>query len=289
MARFDWYEATVPAPVDDVLEALCSLSEVTKLVHSRGHHGYGTRTTVEGLDGPLASVLHGGCHTYPHAVITGEGSQAGAECIRVAFPLHRVTRADACEDFGDAGAFDRIAPHLLTVAQSNRVKLDTRGDHLLTMQGRTIYLGAASSATRLRLYDKGAELRSKFAADPVRLAAVPEHLARLEAQVRPQTSESKARFATIEPLEVMGSSRWLRELWRLVAALELDPVQVGKGYRQSDDQRAYAYLLSQYGGLLRRMSQDLGDWACVGKQIGSDLAERAAVLPSQRSVLPGSR
>jgi len=277
MAGFDWYEATISAPTDDVLEALCSLSEAPRLVHGRGHHGYGCRTTVQGADGPLASVLHGGTHVYPHAVITGESAQAGAECIRAAFPVHRVTRADACEDFGDVGAFDRIAPHLLTVAQSNRVRVDTRGDHLLTMEGRTIYLGAPSSATRLRLYDKAAELRAKVAADPVRLAAVPSHLARLEAQVRPQTREARERFATIEPLEVMGSSRWLRELWRLVASEDLDPVQVGKGYRQSDDQRAYSYLLAQYGGLLRRMSVDLGSWECVGKQIGCDLVARDEV------------
>lgn len=272
MARFDWYQATIPAPLNDVLDVLSGLDESGHLKHERGAHGYAHATVLMGLDGPLARVWHGGSHEYPHAVLSGENAQAGAELIRASFPEHFVTRVDPCEDFGDDHAFDRTQVVMLKAAQAHRVKVDTRGDHLLTMQGRTLYLGAASSACRLRLYDKAAELRSKFAADPERLARVPDHLTRLEAQVRPQTRESRASFATIEPLEVMGSSKWLREVWKAVAGLDLQPVQVGKGWRQSDDERAYRYLLAQYGGVLRRMVADHGDWPSVGLQLGADLA-----------------
>jgi len=188
--------------------------------------------------------------------------------------LHLVTRADVREDFADEGAFDRILPQMLEVAKAHRVKVDTRGDHLLTLQGRTVYLGAPSSACRQRLYDKAAELRAKFAADPVKLAQVPEHLVRLEAQVRPQTADARRSFAKIEPMEVMGSSPWLREVWKRVAGLDLDPVQVGKRWRQADDERSYAYMLAQYGGLIKRMQADLGSWECFGLQLGHDLAER---------------
>lgn len=275
MAAFDWYQATVRAPVDDVLEALGSASERVRLSHGRGHHGYAHAAVLEAPDGFRATVWHGGSHPYPHAVLTGDAAQPGAELIRASFPEHFVTRADAREDFGDTGAFDRILPELLQVAKVHRVKVDTRGDHLLTFEGRTVYLGAPSSACRQRLYDKAAELRAKFAADPVKLAQVPAQLARLEAQVRPQTLEARRAFATIEPLAVMGSSAWLREVWHRVAGLELEPVQVGKPWRQSDDDRAYAYLLAQYGGLLERIRGDLGSWDMVGRQIGSDLVERA--------------
>jgi hypothetical protein len=274
VAAFDWYQATIRAPIDDVLEALGGASERAGLTHGRGHHGYAHSTLLEGSDGFRATVWHGGSHVYPHAVVTGESAQPGVELIRAAFPEHFVTRADAREDFGDAGAFDRILPELLEVAKGHRVKVDTRGDHLLTLEGRTVYLGAPSSACRQRLYDKAAELRAKFAADPVRCAQVPDHLARLEAQVRPQTSEAKLAFATIEPLAVMGSSAWLREVWQRVAGLQLEPVQVGKPWRAADDDRAYSYLLAQYGGLLKRVCGDLGSWDMVGRQIGFDLAER---------------
>lgn len=274
MAAFDWYQATVRSPVDDLLEALGSASERVLLSHSRGHHGYAHSTALEDAEGFRATVWHGGSHEFPHAVISGEAAQAGAELIRANFPDHLVTRCDAREDFADEGAFDRIVPELLDVAKSHRVKVDTRGDHLLTKQGRTVYLGSPSSACRQRLYDKAAELRAKFAADPVKLAQVPEHMTRLEAQVRPQTREARVVFSTIEPLAVMGSSAWLREVMKRVAGLDLEPVQVGKPWRQSDDERAYGYLLAQYGGLLRRIHGDLGSWDMVGRQIGFDLAER---------------
>jgi hypothetical protein len=227
------------------------------------------------VDGePAGQVSHGGTHAHPHAQFTSDSAQSGAELIRARFPSHTVTRLDAREDFGDAGAFDRMLPVLLKAAERHRVKVDTRGDHLLRREARTVYLGAPSSAVRLRQYDKAAELRAKFAADPVRLAEVPETLTRLEAQVRPQTRDARAAFASIEPMAVMGCSAWLREVWEEVAGLRLEPVQVGKPWRQSDDDRCYAYLLAQYGGFLERFKNDLGSWACVGEQIGSDLAER---------------
>ncbi len=283
MAGFDWYQATVRAPVDDVVEALGDLADSWTLEHSRGMHGYAHSTALVGSDGPLARVWHGGSQEYPHVVLSGEEAQGGAELIRARFPLHSVTRVDVREDFSDAGAFDRILPVMLAAAEAHRLKVDTRGDHLLTKQGRTVYLGASSSAVRERLYDKAAELRAKFAASPEKLAKVPEELVRLEAQVRPQTKESRAAFASIEPLAVMGSSAWLRDVWRGVVGLELTPVQVGKAWRQSDDARAYAYLLAQYGGLLKRLRVELGSWDCLGLQIGHDLAERDAAARKGRA------
>ena len=282
MAAFDWYQATIREPADEVLEVCLSLGDRCSLEHTKGRQGYATTTRVLDQDGLVGQVLHGGSHPYPHVIFTSEQAQPGAELIRARFPLHEVTRLDAREDFGDAGAFDRMLPALLSAAERHRVRVDTRGDHLLRKEARTVYLGAPSSAVRLRQYDKAAELRSKFAADPVRLASVPENLTRLEAQVRPQTHEGRKQFATIEPLAVMGSSAWLRDVWQAVAGMDLEPVQVGKPWRQSDDDRAYAYMLAQYGARLARLKDDLGSWSCVGEQIGHDLAERDKAARRER-------
>jgi hypothetical protein len=142
------------------------------------------------------------------------------------------------------------------------------------MKGRTLYLGAVSSHTRLRIYDKAEELRQKFAADPARLLTIPAELARLEVQVRPQTPAAKAAAAKVDPVVLMGSAAWTRELMRQVSGIELHPFEAGKDWRQSDDDRAYAALLAQYGGLLRRRCADHGSWECLGLQIGSDLVAR---------------
>lgn len=281
MASFDWYQGTIPKPVDDVLEVLAGLAPNLKISHSRGLHGYATTTTLGNLShGAVAKVWHGGSHPYPHAVVTGEWAQPGAELIRVAFPLHTVSRIDVREDYTDEGAFDSIQAKLLVVAADHRVKVGTAGDHLLTKKARTTYLGSPSSAVRLRLYDKAAEVLSKlppFGEERqrayIRLGiVVPEHWTRLEAQIRPATKEAKAELARIEPVDALGCSTWMREVWRAVAGLDLKPIQVGRGYRVADDERAYAYLLAQYGGVLRRMHRDAGSWECVGLQLGSDLA-----------------
>lgn len=279
MARFDWYQGTVPGQVDDVCRAL----EV--VAGGRGAwealaaapHGYAFGRRLVDADGPVARVWWGGMHKAPHVVSSGEAAPVVAGVLREQFPGHTVSRADVCQDYAEPEAYERLQGIALGIAKERGVKVGTAGDHLLTMRGRTLYLGAVSSHTRLRLYDKADELRAQFARDPVRLAEVPDELARLEVQVRPHTPQAKAAAATVEPMVLMGSAAWTRELMRQVAGLELEPFEARRPWRQADDDRAYASLLGQYGGMLRRVCADLGSWDMVGRQIGYDLAERDRV------------
>jgi hypothetical protein len=282
VARFDWYQATVRAEVGDVRACLVDLAHGGAWERlQRAPHGYGQGDRLVDAGGLVAQLWWGGTHALPHVVITGELAQPGAELMRAGLPDHAVSRCDACIDYAEPGAYDRLQDIALDVARDRRIKVGTAGDHLVTLKGRTVYLGAPSSHTRLRLYDKAEELRCKFAQDPVRLASVPSELARLECQVRPQTREAKVAAATAAPLVVMGSAAWMRQLMRLVADVELEPFEAGKVWRQSDEDRAYAALLAQYGGLLRRLAADQG-WECLGLQIRDDLAERDEQRRRQR-------
>jgi hypothetical protein len=274
MARFDWYQGTVRASVPDIRACLSGLAVGGAWEPLRkAPHGYAFGDRLVDADGPVGMLWWGGTHAHPHAVVSGEAAQAAAELLRADFPDHSVSRADPCIDYAEAGAYERLQGLAVGVARDRKVKVGTAGDHLVTMEGRTVYLGATSSHTRLRLYDKAAELRGKFAADPVRLATVPAELARLECQVRPQTAEAKRAAAVADPISLMGSAAWMRELMRHVAGLDLEPFVAGKVWRQSDDDRAYAAVLAQYGGLFRRMAAVQG-WECIGPQIRDDLAER---------------
>jgi hypothetical protein len=276
VARFDWYQATVGAPVNDVRACLAAMVDRPFWEpQKRGTQGYGFADHLQGPDGTAARLWWGGTHVFPHVVLSGGDAHQGAMLLRQAFPeVQAVTRADVCIDYAEEGAYDRLQAAALVVAGADKIKVNTAGDHLLTMQGRTLYLGAPTSHTRLRLYDKAAQLRGQFAQDPVKLATVPDHLARFEAQVRPQTPMAKYNASKAEPLSLMGSAKWLRKLMGMVAGMEIEPFQAGKVWRQSDDDRAYAALLAQYGGLLSRVRDDLGSWDMVGRQIGDDLAER---------------
>lgn len=274
--RWDWYQATVRAPVADIRACLLELGQGGAWeALQRVPNGYQHGDKLSDADGVVAEVWWGDRHQWPHVKITGETAQPASELLRVGLPDHAVTRADACIDYAEAGAYDRLQALALGVAKDCGVKVGTAGDHLLTFKGRTCYLGAPSSHTRLRLYDKAEQLRGNFANDPVRLAGVPAELARLECQVRPQTREAKEEAARLSPIELMGSAAWMRQLMRLVADIELEPFQAGKVWRQSDDTRAYAAVLAQYGGLFKRLAQDQG-WECLGLQLRDDLAERDA-------------
>jgi len=272
MPAFDWYQATVRADLDDVIDAMMGMADRTELRHAKGLQGYATRSSVIEADQVLGQVWHGGTHAYPHVLFSSDAAQPGAAMIRATFPEHQVTRLDVREDFGGEDAFDRMLPSLLSAAQRHRVRVDTRGDHLLRKEARTVYLGAKSSAVQCRQYDKAAELRAKFAHDPVRLLEVPSHLTRLEVQVRPQGALAKQVCARLEAVELMGASEWMRDIWRDISGQDLSPVQVTKPWRASDDDRAYAYLLSSFGPLLRRRMEDHGSWAALGCQLGDDLA-----------------
>lgn len=282
MVRFDWYQATVTAQVQDLRSSLGELAEDGWERLSRVPHGYGFGDVLNDADGALLRLWWGGTHDQPHVVASGESAQRVAEHLREYFPAHRVTRADVCQDYAEPGAYDRLQELALGVARERGIKVGTAGDHLLTLKGRTLYVGSPASHARLRVYDKAEELRAKFAGQYAKLEAIPDQLARFEVQVRPQTVEAKAAASKAEPVALIGSAAWLRELWRQVEGAELEPFQAGAAWRASDDARAYAAMLPQYGAMLRRLRADLGSWDCVGLQIGHDLAELEAAKRLRR-------
>jgi hypothetical protein len=270
--RFDWYQGTVKAPVGDVMQALTeSCDGIPRWDHTgKGHHGYERSSKLYDMDGLYATVWEGGMHSHPHVVASGAVAHHVAESLRTHFnERHTVSRCDACVDYADPGAYDLLQEVALGVAKDKGIKVGTAGDHLLSLKGRTLYLGASTSHTRLRLYDKAAELREKLKGSAA--LEIPEHLARLELQVRPKTPEAKAAAAQASPLELMGSASWMRELLRRAEGLEIQPFAAGREWRQADDDRSYAALLAQYGGLLSRIKADLGGWDVLGMQIGHDL------------------
>jgi hypothetical protein len=284
MVAFDWYQATVRAEPEEVLGTFLDASIRGSLRHTKGVQGYRTCTKVEADDGRLGEVevWHGGNHVHPHVRLTSDAAAWGVGILREAFPVHSVVRVDVKQDYAAADAFDRMLPTLLEAARRHRLRVDSRGDHFVRKQARTVYLGSPQSAVRVRQYDKAAELRAKFARDPVRLAQVPDSLTRLEVQVRPAGTLARSACASQEARAFMGVSAATRDIWQAIEGEQLEPVHVTKAWRQSDDERAYTALLAQYGGLLQRLQEDLGSWDMVGRQIGSDLVERSQAKQGAR-------
>lgn len=269
--RFDWYQATICKEPQEIVETLLQSFGRNHWVElGRGLHGYMERANVvDGAGLVKASVLYGGNRgAYPNAWASGSETDSFVDVVRSEWPgKHVVTRCDASEDFAAPDAYIRLRAAVRSAARSAGVKCREILPDNDPQGGRTYYAGAPTSSVRARVYDKGLQLRQVL--PPEKAALIPEDLTRIEVQVRPK-GESRQIAAVVEAAAVWGFSGWTKAA--AINALALDvPRVVINPWRESDDARAYRYMLMQYGPLLRRLMPDHGTWAALGSQIGYDL------------------
>lgn len=266
--RFDWYQATIPEHPNDLIEMLMEkLAPGGEVVRGRGRYNYHQSLTVRSQRGEsVAVVLAGGPNGNPNATASGAATDNFVSLVRECWPNHRVTRFDAAEDLCQRGVWEVSE----AICRGVGKQLGIKGRSIVPddpTEGRTYYLGAASSDVRVRLYDKTAEVRRRL--PPERHAEVPSNWVRLEAQIRPR-KEWKDYAARVSPTEAWGFSSWTAELAKRVLALRVDRIKMQAG-RETDDERAYRFLIRQYGPMLRRLCKELGSWEEVGRKIGRDL------------------
>jgi hypothetical protein len=267
MVRFDAYSATTTAAKHtDLLEILLS-DDPTRftLKQGKGFHTFGERISVTDDEAKVevGSISWGGRQGDRAMIeVKGEGTPQAVERLRSDFP-HRCTRVDSCADFDAPGAFER----LLGLCAGVKKDYDLRGskagdwdDH--PEDGRTFYMGATSSVTRLRLYEKG--LQPEY-----RHLALPDWT-RIEVQVRPE-KDAKSTYSRLGPLEVWGASAWSREIASLVLQEHADPHPAGKVYRQSSFERRWQWMCLHYGATLVEALQEFGSWECVGLNVKDEL------------------
>lgn len=283
VAVFDWYAATI----DDT--ALNLETELSNLLgafpkRARGLHGYPNGTDFLRDGNTIAKMIWGGS-ANPHVWASGEDARELSAVLRQRWPDHYVTRVDVAYDFVDGEPWDALYTEALSTAdllpsgekRARPLKLSTLGDWVRKDEGypggRTLYVGSMKSPVLARLYEKGKQMR---ALHPDQLDKYPLGWVRLELQVRPQNA---ARFevAKLQPAEIWGTSQWARQLHARVFGSSLSAVLM-QADRVSDDERAYRFLLRQYGPLLRRRAAllavddtaaaRLGAWSELGVQLG---------------------
>lgn len=266
--RFDWYAATIQAHPVEVVETL-RREFGAEVVTTKGLHGYTQGFDLRGPSGTVARVLAGGVNAAPHAWASGEDTEPFVSAVRRCWPdQHTVSRMDTAEDFQGPGSWDRLNAECLSLADSLRLKVSQAGDYHRLEDGRTLYVGSRKSPVFIRLYEKGKQLRAKVTHGA---EDIPEDWVRLEGQVRPQKEAKKAAaFAT--PEEAWGFSAWTADLARRCMSLDVPRVRMNV-WREADDDRAFHFLVRQYGPLLERLRCQLGDWQCVGLQIGHAIAD----------------
>ena len=267
MLRFDAYTATsMDATPDDFCQILADAGGLASVLDARrgkGFHQFAHRVGFRDHTGTeWASVQWGGARHEGRTMIEvkGENTPAAAELLRQRF-YHRVTRVDSCADFDKPRAFESLYRKCRQVKKAHRIVGGKHGDwEDFPEKGRTLYLGAKSSVTRMRLYEKGLQPEYAHLNRP--------NWSRMEVQVRP-AKEAKDAFNRLTPAEVWGASRWTRELAAIALQSHIDPHPAGTTYRLSSLERRTNSLCKQYGATFMELYELSGDdWAAVGEHIG---------------------
>lgn len=252
--RFDAYTAT--SREFNPHQALAMIQQPgDEVTEGRGFHSFGSRVSVKDASGSeVGAVSYGGRQEGRTMIeVKGERSPAVVEAIR-AFP-HQATRLDSCVDWEYPGCFEDRLQLVTECKASSRLYGERRGDWDMPELGRTVYLGAPTSAVRFRLYEKGKQPEYRHLLRP--------DLVRAEIQIRPEKAAKKG-FSERTPLECWGVSPWSRRMAREWLLAQLDPCPPGYVRRETSRDRALRFMAGQYGGHLRSLYEDLGSWECVG-------------------------
>jgi DNA relaxase NicK len=256
--RFDAYTATTTVANHLQLADLFGADLIYK--ECKGLHQFRHRVSIHDEYGSVGQVLWGGAHGNRVMLeVKGERTPEVVERLRSRFS-HRATRLDACADFDEPGAFDRLLRSCMAVKQRHRLKGERRGDWQdFPEQGRTQYLGSVASHCRLRVYEKGKQSEYRHVARP--------DWVRLEVQLRP-TGDAREQFSKLTALEVWGATAWSRALAKEILAQHVDPHRAGTVYRLTSLDEKLMWMCRQYGTRLACLKEDLGSWECVGATIG---------------------
>lgn len=257
MARFDWYQGTThEADVDEVAGAFLHHFDLSDLRPTTPRNGYTHGVAIARGDHTLATIWFGG-NRGVHVKGTGNDSPAVAHVLR-SFE-HRVSRVDACTDWDEEGLFDRMAAGLIRYAEPSRIRISQQGDWIRG-EGRTLYLGSRASAGQLVLYEKGYQMGMGCSTNWVRL----------EARAYPK-GEAGYRVAAWAPGQVYGATAWMTDALAHIGWDHLEAQRIGTVWRPTDEDRARAALLRQYGPILRSWAEEVGGFRELGEELSRQL------------------
>ena len=245
-----------PKEIFDTLEG--TLGGV--LEAARGLNGY-ERSMVLKRDGEtLAKVFYGGFNGWPNVLASGAATDDVAPVVRVAWPVHEVTRMDSAQDFVSEGGYDVVRAELVNIHEKVGLSKREIESTVNGVRSRTIYLGSPSSRVQVRLYEKGM-FEQQLGNEDAESAWF-----RLEAQIRP-TGPARSKAAEVDASEAWGFSPWTRELAAVVLELDVSRVTM-QLKREPDYLRALRALERQYSATLKKALDVEGSWDAVGRLLG---------------------
>lgn len=267
---FDWYSASVDASPNYLITMLKTVYKTVTLEPARPKYGYTHSDRALLPDGKTAfTLLYGGATQGTNTLVYSSGDNAHkfALTIRDLFPDHELTRADIAIDFDDGGAYLSLFQHGIRAARSVGVSnsfIGEAGTELSehTVRGRTLYLGSRSSASMVRIYEKGKK-DDKTRPDWVRA----------EMEIKPQNRDARYALAKASILEMVGSTRLGRAFYSALGDVPVSAIRPGTVRSKTDHDRAMDALRSQYHNTI---AEEL-------RRNGGDLLQLAVTLSTKAS------
>jgi len=260
--HFDWYQATIDAPAQVILDAaMASLDGAHEVEHiDRGGSGYKASAAIRDRRGDMmAFMLHGSKSAAPNLRGSSHHAEPIASFIREHYPVHAVSRVDVAEDMTAPDLFESLKTVMQRISTAHGLESGLSIIPDTAERGSTYYVGSDKSATRVRLYQKDFERASK---GEIALAEADPDLTRLEIQCRPQ-KKAKRMFATKTTEEAWGASKWTQHLASVVLKLDVERLNL-RPREESDLERTTAQIVHQYrkhaikhGTVISRMEDGL--------------------------------
>lgn len=268
MVRFDAYTATAQGfrPTEFV-DRLADFKRGDQVKGSRGFQTFGERLSVYDNTGSQVGAVQWGGRQGSRVMCEVKGERTPEVVSWIRERPHRCTRVDSCVDFERPGIFDELREVVESVRSRHGVYRQNLGDWDQPELGRTVMLGARTSAVRARLYEKGKQPE---------FAHLGRHdLVRLEVQVRPQ-KDARETYSGLSAVEVWAGSKWTRDLAAEVLVEHLDARPAGTIWRESQRDRALRFMAKQYGAHLVSLAADLGGWEVLGLTLAEMISEERA-------------
>lgn len=267
MASFDQYNCTFhevdPIRVMQVITGVFPYAEISP---DRAKHGYRVGQVFKQGEEALVRVWWEG-NPGVHVIAHNRNAQLLAPHLR-AFAPHQVTRLDCCEDWIEAGFFDKLAAYFIDYAQRHGLKIDQKGDWARG-QARTLNIGSRKSPVMLRIYEKGYQVGGN-----------PDWV-RLEVEIKPGTYMGRCAVSTWTAQDCFSASTWLTDALQGLGFDHLQAHSIGTVYRPSDEERARHALAKQYGKVIARWVNESGDkdvFASELLELVGEVNEAAALL-----------
>jgi len=291
--RFDWYQATIWDNNAHAIETLTKLGHELRACDglARAYRYQQGWHVLHKDEGQVATIMLGGNGGNVHAFASSDATDAFVDLVRTEYAgKHLVTRMDAAHDVVEGGAFNKLMRPCKRVAVAHRLGFQRVQDRLHPEKGRTQYIGSKGSDHFGRLYEKGYEQAGKvkgllpgMVLETITNTVTGEQVrvdewVRLELQVRPKGEIARRVAAEATPEQAWGFTAWSHELAHEALALDLERVYV-RTKKISKDEEALRWMCQQYGGMLGRLQADLGDWACVGLEIGEVIKQAGMQKP----------